>query len=197
MANASLTVKSELENYAQETRTALRCNTGFCHFIAEISDQFSSAICVDIVPGMDLLWTSLLTILALSLTVIPLVLLLASRFIDLAPDKSNRNAKFHLLDAIIRQIRATFWLVLSISIDIWLVVAVSRDEYFHNEYCKEAGPGCCPRCVWGLGILFILLSSAVGGISRAYQCVIIYRIKSESIGIQQVSTLSGLECFLH
>jgi len=141
-------------------------------------DQFSSAVCGDVVPGMDIYWTSLILILVLSLLIVLLSLLLASRFIDL-DEKANRSAKFHLTSVIIRQLRATFWLILSISINLWLVIHISRDDHFHSRYCRDTPSSCCASCVWGFGILFLLLAIAVGGVSRVYQGIVVYRIKSE------------------
>ena len=174
---AAVQLNSALVNYTESARHTLRCDTGFCVSLPMKYDQFSSAVCGDVVPGIDIYWTSLLLILVVSLLIVPLSLLLASRFIDLN-EKANRSAKFHLTSAIIRQLRATFWLTLSISINLWLVVHISRDGHFHS-HCRDTTSGCCASCVWGFGILFLLLAVAVGGVSRVYQGIVVYRIKSE------------------
>ena len=179
VTESALDVNEDLSMYEVSTRDSLRCDTGHCHTLTLTYDDFASAVCGDIVPGMDIYWTALIVIFVISLLMNLFSLLLASRFIDLELEKANRSPKFHLSDAIIRQLRATFWLLLSISINMWFVAAVSHDDYFHEEYCRGASSGCCASCVVGFGILLIILACVVGGTFRVYQCVIIYRIKSE------------------
>lgn len=178
VTSAAVQVNSGLVNYTGSARHTLRCEIGSCASLPMKYDQFSSAVCGDVVPGMDIYWTSLILILVLSLLIVLLSLLLASRFIDL-DEKANRSAKFHLTSVIIRQLRATFWLILSISINLWLVIHISRDDHFHSNYCRDTPSSCCASCVWGFGILFLLLAIAVGGVSRVYQGIVVYRIKSE------------------
>ena len=74
---------------------------------------------------MDAYWVSLVIAMVISLLVIPLALLLASRLIDLDLEKSSQQ-KFRVVDAVIRQVEAGFWLVLSVGVNLWLVVAVSQ-----------------------------------------------------------------------
>ena len=175
---AANTVISGLANFTSSTKEALLCDTGFCHNLSNKYYQFSSALCDDVVQGMDLYWTTLIVILPLSLIVVLLSLLLAYRFIDLELEKSNRNSRFNLSSAVIRQIRAMFWFLLSNIVNLWLVVVISRDSYFRKAYCRSQPPGCCPNCVWGFGILFLIVSFFMGGVGRVYQCVVLYRINS-------------------
>ena len=175
---AARQVNTTLDSFTSSVKNTLLCETGFCLPLSIKYDQFSSAVCNDVVQGMDVYWVTLAIVLALSLVVMLISLILASRFIDLELEKSNRNNRFHLTSAVIRQIRAMFWFLLSISINLWLVVVISRDRYFHEVYCVDQPAGCCPTCVWGFGILFLLLSFVMGGVGRGYQCVILHRINS-------------------
>ena len=170
----------ELSNFTSLARDILLCKTGFCRPLSIKYDQFSSALCNDVVQGMDVYWVTLAIVLALSLTVMLISLILASRFIDLELEKSNRNNRyrFHLVSAVIRQTRAVFWFLLSIAVNLWLVVIISRDEYFHEVFCASQPVGCCPTCVWAFGIVFLFLSFVLGGIGRGYQCVVLHRINS-------------------
>ena len=187
---------SELSNFTSLARDTLLCETGFCRSLAIKYDQFSSALCNDVVQGMDVYWVTLAIILALSLTVMLISLILASRFIDLELEKSNRNNRyrFHLTSAVIRQIRAMFWFLLSNAVNLWLVVVISRDEYFHEAFCMSQPAGCCPTCVWGFGILFLLLSFVMGGIGRGYQCVVLHRINSTLCNPCNPCTMMSLVC---
>ena len=111
-----------------------------------------------------------------------LSLVLASRFIDFRLDKSN---KFHLSSAVVRQVRGAVWFLIGTSINLWFVVAVATDRYFREAFCDDSAGGgggaggCCPACVWAFGIVFLVLSVLVGGVSRAYQCAILHRLSSE------------------
>ena len=178
VVSAAVRVNNALTNYTTSARHTLQCKTGFCLSLAEKYDQFASAVCNDVVPGMDVYWISLVLLLITSFLTALLSFLLASRFIDL-DKKAKRSAKFHLTSAIIRQLRALFWLVLSISINLWLVVYIKRDEYFHMQYCLEAAATCCVTCVWAFGALFVALAIAVGGVTHMYQCINVYRIHSK------------------
>ena len=175
---AATNVIDSLSNFTSSAKDVLLCETGFCHSLSDKYDQFSSAVCNDVVQGMDVYWMTLIIILSLSLFVVLISLILASRFIDLELEKSNRNSRFHLTSAVIRQIRAMFWFVLSSIVNVWLIVVISKDEYFHQFYCRGQPPGCCPKCVWGFGILFLILSIGLGGGGRVYQCVVLHRINS-------------------
>ena len=188
---AATNVTSELSNFTSLARDILLCETGFCRPLAVKYDHFSSALCNDVVQGMDVYWVTLAIVLALSLTVMLVSLILASRFIDLELEKSNRNNRyrFHLTSAVIRQIRAMFWFLLGNVINLWLVIVISQDEYFHEVFCVSQPAGCCPTCVWGFGILFLLLSFVMGGIGRGYQCVVLHRINS-----MLILRLSGVCC---
>ncbi len=180
VVSASIRVNNALTTYIDDTRTRIRCEIGRCLSLAEKYDLFTSALCADIVPGMDIYWTSLVIILSISIVLIPLGLLLASRFIDLDFEKaSDKSATFHQAEAIILQLRAFVWLMFSISINLWLVGTISRDRRFHDE-CAGTSE-CCASCVWGFGVVFAILSILVGGATQIYQCVVIYRIKSESM----------------
>ena len=59
---------------------------------------------------------------------------------------------------------------------LWFIVSVAMDEFFLSMFCDGAGSECCVECVWVMGVVFLLLTALVGGASRIYQCVIIYRI---------------------
>lgn len=155
----------------------LRCRTGSCRTLYDLYAQFSAAVCQRVVPGLDLYWASLLSILTLTLCIMALSLLLASRFIDF---KQDRSSKFHLIGSAVRQARGLFWFLLGVAINTWLVVAIAMDEYFHEVFCVGGSVGsCCPVCVWAFGIVFLLVSVIVGGVSRAYQCTILHRLSSE------------------
>ena len=175
---AADTVIRELGNFTSSAKESLLCETGFCHDLSNKFYQFSSALCNDVVQGMDLYWTTLIVILSLSLVVVLVSLILAYRFIDLGLEKSNRNNKFHLSSAIIRQIRAMFWFLLSNVCYLWLVVVISLDGYFQEAYCRSQPTECCPKCVWAFGIVFLIVLFLVGGAGRAYQWVVLYRINS-------------------
>lgn len=106
-----------------------------------------------------------------------LSLVLASRFVDFKQDRAN---KFHLISSGVRQARGVFWFLLGVSVNTWLVVDIATDEYFHEVFCIGVLSGsCCPVCVWAFGIVFLVLSVVVGGVSRAYQCAILHRLSSE------------------
>ena len=188
--SAAVRVNANLSNFLTTTRHTLACETGTCRSLVTKYHQFSSALCTDVVPGMDVYWVSLLVIVSISLVVIPLSLFLASRFINLELEKTNRSMKFHLTSSVIRQCRAIFWILLSISVNLALVVSMSKDEFFHGV-CQSSSPGCCARCVWGFGVLFLILATLVGGVSRVYQSVLLYRIKSEC----HLSHSQYMQCF--
>lgn len=108
-------------------------------------------------------------------------LILACRLVNFRLDKSS---KFHLTSSMLRQVRAASWFVVGVAINMWLVVAIARDEYFHEVACEGEGGGvggCCPTCVWALGAVFLVLSVLVGGASRIYQCAILHRLSSKLI----------------
>ena len=176
--DAATDVIGRLSQFTSSAQDVLFCDVGVCHSLSIKYDQFSSAVCNDIVQGLDIYWLTLCAVLAISLVVVLVSLILASRFIDLELEKSNRSNRFHMPSAIIRQIRAIFWFVLSTSSNLWLVIAISEDEYFHESFCLGQPEGCCPSCVWGFGILFLILSLLVGGGGRVYQCVVLHRINS-------------------
>lgn len=159
-------------------KETLICQTGFCHSLSVKYDHFSSAVCNDVVQGMDVYWMTLIIILALSTAVVFISLILASRFIDLELEKATRNNRFHLTSAVIRQMRAIFWFLLGNVVNLWLMVVISEDDYFHEVFCRDQPPGCCPTCVWGFGILFLILFFVMGLVGRAYQCVVLHRINS-------------------
>lgn len=180
MVVGATTIKANISDYISNTTNSLICETGSCHFIPELYDQFSSALCQDVVPGLDLYWVSLMGILAFALCIMILSLFLASRFMDLALEKSSRGSKFHLTSSVIRQTRAILWLALGLAMNSWLVVAISKDTHFHSIFCSEASAGgCCSVCVWIFGIVFLVLSLIVGGVSRVYQCIILHRLSSK------------------
>lgn len=182
MVLASEDVTARLEHYITSSITDLTCHLGDCQDIAIGYDSFAAALCGDIVPGMDLYWTILLIILVMSILLMLLSLLLASRFVSLEVQKMNhKNPKFYLNGAVMRQVHGTLWQLLSLAIYLWWVVHVSRDELVQEDFCEGGGAGCCQKCVWGFGIVFILISVGVGGGSRAYQYFILYTIKSTCV----------------
>ena len=179
MSVAAARVNVKLETFLATTRRALECDVGSCLSLARDYDELSSAVCGDVVPGMDVYWTSLISTLTFSIILMMLALFLASRFINLKLQKaSNRN--FDMTSAVIRQCRAVFWLAFSIGINLWFVITVSLDEFFNETKCQGSSSGpCCPTCIWGSGVFFVLLAAVVGGVFRLYQCLILFRIKSE------------------
>lgn len=135
-------------------------------------------MCQNVVPGLDLYWSSLVGVLVLTLCVMIFSLVLATRFVDHKRDKSN--SKFHIASAVLRQVRATLWFLIGLLANAWLVVAINKDQYFHDVFCSRGSlSGCCPSCVWVLGVVFLLLSLLAGALSRVYQCVILQRLSSE------------------
>ncbi len=171
-------VTQQLLDYSSSSQQTLQCQAGSCLSLATLFDQFTTAFCTELVPGIDIYWTTLLAILTLSLLILPLSLFLASRFID--PDLKEAMAKkFHLWSSVLEQLRALSWLLLSLGIALWFVVTVATDEFFLTRFCDGANSICCVQCVWGVGVVFILLAAIVGGVLRVYQCVIIYRITRE------------------
>ena len=69
---------------------------------------------------------------------------------------------------------------MGVAVNIWLVVSIAKDEYFHEVFCTSGlADGCCPVCVWAFGVLFLVLSVLVGGASHMYQCIILHRLSSE------------------
>lgn len=175
---ASENVTAHLELYINSSITNLICDLGSCRVIATDYDTFAAALCGDIVPGMDLYWTLLLIILSMSILLMLLSLLIASRFVSLKK-VNHKNPKFYLSGAVIRQIHGSLWQLLSLAIYLWWVAYVSQDELVQEEFCTGGGTGCCHKCIWAFGIVFILISVGVGGTSRAYQYFTIYTIKSE------------------
>ena len=176
---AAQQVNRQLELFINSTISTLTCHLGNCYQLAKDYQDFASATCGDVVPGMDIYWTSLMIILTISLVIMPLSLLLASRFISLEMEKSNRkNPNFYLVGAIMRQVRGSLWFVFSLSVYLWWVVYVSRDEELYERLCRGSQAACCEKCVWVFGIIFLFISVGVGGVSRAYQYFTIYMIKS-------------------
>ena len=166
---------TNVDRYIDNTTNALRCETGSCHTLFLLYSRFASAVCGDVVPGFDLYWTSLLAVLCLSIILMAVLLFLAKRLVNFRLDKSN---KFHLTSSVLRQVRGTFWFLVGAAVNMWLIVAIAHDEYFHEVACK--GGGCCPECVWAFGIVFLFFSILIGGVSRVYQCAILHRLSSES-----------------
>ena len=176
MALTSEDVTRRLELYINSSITDLTCHVGNCQAIAADYDSFATALCMDVVPGMDLYWTSLLIILAVAILLMLASLLVARRFVSPKMQKSNRkNPKFYLNGAVMRQIHSTLWQLFSLGIYLWWVVHVSQNE---QEFCTEGQTGCCEKCVWVFGTVFVLISVGVGGTSRLYQYFTIYMIRS-------------------
>lgn len=169
---------AQLDLFINSSITNLICYLGDCRDIATDYDTFAAALCGDIVPGMDLYWTLLLIILSMSILLMLLSLLLASRFVSLENTNHN-NPKFYLSGAVMRQVHGSLWQVLSLAIYLWWVVYISQDELVKQEFCDGGGAGCCQKCIWAFGIVFILISVGAGGASRVYQYFTIYTIKSE------------------
>ena len=156
---------------------SLTCHVGSCSSLPQLSDQFSSSMCREVVQGFDLYWSSLVGVLAVTLCIMCLSLVLATRFVEHRRYKSNR---FYVTGAVVRQVRAFLWFLLGLLANTWLVLGISQDQYFHDMFCSHAAlPGCCPMCVWILGVVFLLLSFIAGSISRIYQCVVLQRLSSE------------------
>ncbi len=178
MSVALQNITQQLLDYSSSSQHSLHCHTGSCLPLASLFDQFATAFCTELVPGVDIYWTTLLAILTLSLLILPLSLFLASRFID--PDlKESMAKKFHFWGSVLEQLQALSWLFLSLGIALWFVVTVATDEFFLTKFCDAADSICCVQCVWGMGVVFLLLAAIVGGASRIYQCVIIHRITRE------------------
>lgn len=175
---ASSAANSRLRSFTSSSRQTLQCQTGVCRSLAVMFDQFSALFCLDVVPGFDVFWTTLIVILTLSLLILPLALLLACKFINFELEKSMAK-KFHLSSSLMRQFRAFFWLALSLSVCLWVTIAVFVDDYFQQMFCMNGGPGCCSLCVGVSGALFLVVATLVGGVSHVYQCVLIYRISSK------------------
>ena len=184
---ASEVVSGRLELYLNSSITKLTCDVGNCRAIANDYDSFAEALCGDVVPGMDLYWTILLVTLAVSVLLLVLMLLVASRFVSLEMQKSNRKKpKFYLDGAVVRQVRGTLWQLISVAVYLWWVVYVNQDEVVGQGFCREGEAGCCKQCVWAFGCVFLVASVAVGGVSRTYQYFTIYMIKSMHINIIHV-----------
>jgi hypothetical protein len=170
-------INRRVTNFITATIHSLRCETGSCHTLYDLYTRFSAAVCQSVVPGLDLYWASLLAILSMTLCIMALSLILASRFVDFKHDRTN---KFHLIGSGIRQARGLFWFLLGIAVNTWLVVAMATDEYYHDVFCTGSpSANCCPICVWVFGIVFLVLSVLVGGVSRVYQCTILHRLSSK------------------
>ena len=179
MTLTSEDVNRQLDHYIDSSISTLSCDLGNCRVLADDYDKFSAAVCGDVVPGMDLYWTTLLMILSVSVLLMLTTLLVASRFVSLEIEKSNRkNPKFYLNGAVMRQARGTLLQLISLAVYLWWVVHVSQDSHAQQEFCTGAQASCCEKCVWVFGVVFLLLSVAVGGCSRAYQFFTIYMIKS-------------------
>ena len=177
---ASERISTQLELYLTSAITTLSCSIGRCLHLSSDYDTFSSAVCGDVVPGMDLYWTLLLIMLAISVLLMYLSLLVASRFVSLEMWKSNRkNPKFDFTGALTRQGYSILWQLVGLSIYIWWIVYLARNEVVREELCPGRG-GCCRDCVWGFGTLFLIAAAGVGGVSRGYQIFTIYMTKRES-----------------
>ena len=176
-------VGQQLEKYLNSTIINISCNIGTCRNLATDYDAFAGAVCGDVIPGLDLYWTGLLITLSISFMLMILSLLVASRFISLELWKSHRkNPKFYLNSAVMRQLYSSLWQFVSITIYLWWLVHVSQDSLTENESCSmESGrrqARCCLKCVLVFGIIFLVLSGVVGGVSRIYQYFTLYMIKS-------------------
>ena len=181
MSLASERINTQLELYLTSAITTISCSIGRCLHLSSDYDTFSSAVCGDVVPGMDLYWTLLLIMLAISVLLMYLSLLVASRFVSLEMWKSNRkNPKFDFTGALTRQGYSILWQLVGLSIYIWWIVYLARNEVVREELCPGRG-GCCRDCVWGFGTLFLIVAAGVGGVSRGYQIFTIYMTKRESI----------------
>jgi len=167
--------------YLANANSALTCKVGSCHSLSELTDRFTSSVCGSVVEGMDLYWSSLLALLFFTLIIMVLTFILASCLVDHTHEKST-SSKFNLPGAILRQIRAFVWLGVGVVVNTWLVVVIYHDEYFNNALCSAGSlPGCCPVCVFAMGVLFLVLSLSVGMVSRIYQCLLLHRLSSESL----------------
>ena len=168
----------QLSTYFTKMISALTCDIGSCHSLSKLADRFTFSVCVSLVQGMDLYWSSLLALLFFTLIVMVLTFILASCLVDHTHEKSTNN-KFNLPGAILRQIRAFAWLGVGVVVNSWLLVAIHRNEYFQKALCSAGSlPGCCPACVWAMGVVFLVLSFIVGMLSRIYQCIILQRLSS-------------------
>ena len=171
---AALAVNQNHSDYRSRTSHSLQCETGSCHSLYLLHTQLTSAVCDQLVPGLDVYWTSLMAVLCVGLCVMALSLLLASRLVDFKLDKPN---KLHIVSSSIRQARAISWYLVGVGVNTWLVVAVALDEYLAEVVCADGG--CCAECVWIFGVIFLLLSVVLGAASHFYQCVMLHRLTSE------------------
>ena len=159
-------MNSNLSTYITNTIHALKCEIGSCHSLFRLYQQFSSAVCQDLVPGMDLYWSSLMAILVLSFCIMVLSFFLASRFIDLK-HKSHITRQVYL---------PIIWFLMRVFGNLWLVIAVSQDTHF-RDVCSSRG--CCSSCVWIFGIIILLLTLIIGGTSQLYQWHKLHRVFSK------------------
>ena len=179
VTQASEMINSQLELYLNSSISNITCSIGDCRALAQDYDRFSRAVCGEVVPGMDLYWSILLITLALSVLLMYLCLLVASRLVNPEMWKLNRkNPKFYLNGAVVRQGYATLWQLAGLSVYLWWIVYLSRNDFVEREYCS-GDRGCCRDCIWGFGTLFFIVSALVGGASRVYQYFTIYMIKSK------------------
>lgn len=171
-------VSHNVSGYLANVTSALTCDTGSCHSLSELSSRFASGVCVGVVPGLDLYWSSLVALQFFTILIMVLSFVLASRFVDYSHEKSG--SKFSLTGAVLRQVRALIWFGVGVVVNAWLIGTIQQDRYFHDNLCRPGSlPGCCPACVWALGVVFLVASLGIGLASRIYQCVILLRLSSK------------------
>ena len=182
VVEAASSVIIGLRDFETAARASVQCDTGKCVDVSLLAVQFSSSVCQDVLQGLDVHWAALFILFLLSLLAVILVLFLTNRFVDVELERRssrNKTNRISLMDTLVSQLQGTVWLLFSLSVDLWWVVSVEKDEYFHAHCTGEEGAGCCASCVWGFGLTFLLISIIAGSSSQIYQSIIIYQLHSE------------------
>ncbi|KAL5464110.1 hypothetical protein EMCRGX_G033076 [Ephydatia muelleri] len=187
LTQAAIQANQMLYSYETTARSQLQCGLGTCSSLPSLFSSFSSAVCGDVVQGMDVLWTSLLATLSFSLLALLLTVALAGRLIDVQLEKSLRNklTRFDIANTAIEQLSSTLWLLIGVAVSAWFVAVVFEGQGVYGE--GGCGLGCCYACVEAFGAVFLGLSALTGGGSHMYQGIILYRLReleSSNVGVK-------------
>lgn len=179
VTQAAIQANQMLYSYETTARSQLQCGLGTCSSLPSLFSSFSSAVCGDVVQGMDVLWTSLLATLSFSLLALLLTVALAGRLIDVQLEKSLRNklTRFDIANTAIEQLSSTLWLLIGVAVSAWFVAVVFEGQGVYGE--GGCGLGCCYACVEAFGAVFLGLSALTGGGSHMYQGIILYRLRGK------------------
>jgi hypothetical protein len=176
LATLSSALQSEENAYFSFLNTSAVCSTGQCLPAARLFRDFTEGVCVGILDGLDLIWSSQCAVLVLLIPFLALVLITSRR---LTYERyTPTDHKTHLTDLVFHQSLSILWYLLSASAAIWLIVSIMNSSDFHSQFCPDQSTsGCCPHCTWIFALLFVSISLIIAVPCFCYLCYLLHRIR--------------------